>query len=78
MSNPLPTSTPNVIIRDPKLRQITYDVFGVVGLLLAAVVAADAVSEAFNASAFTIPATAVYTVIGGGIGFLSRQNTPTP
>ena len=71
-----PTTTPNVVIRSPKARTIIYDIFGVAGLLLFAVVAADAISPDFDISKFTQPIGAAYAVIGGGIGYLSRQNTP--
>lgn len=76
MSNPLPTQTPNVIIHDPKRRQVIYDIFGIAGLFLFAAIAADAVSPLFDIKQYTDIAVAVYTVLGGGVGYLSRQNTP--
>lgn len=77
MSNPTPGDVPNVVIRNPKTRERIYDAFGVVGLLLFAAVAADTVSPLFDIAAFTQPATAVYTILGAGIGYTARQNTPT-
>lgn len=76
MSTPLPTQTPNVVIRSPRARTVIYDVFGALGLLLFAVAAADAISGDFDLTKFTQPATAVYTILGAGIGYTARQNTP--
>jgi hypothetical protein len=72
-----PTTTPNVVIKDPGRRQKVYDVLGVVGLVLAAAVAADAASPAFDISQITLPAFAVYGVFASGLGFYpARQNVP--
>lgn len=77
MADHLPTETPNVVIRDPQARQGIYDILGIVGLTLSAIVAADAAAPLFDLSAFTSPAFAVYGVVAAGLGFYpARQNVP--
>lgn len=72
-----PTTTPNVVIKNPATRERVYDVLGVAGLLLGAAIAADLASPLFDISAWTTPITAVYTAIAGPLGFYAaRQNTP--
>jgi len=65
------------VIRNPKLRERIYDIFGVAGLVLFAAIAADAASSDFDLAAILQPATAVYAVVGAGIGYTARQNIPT-
>lgn len=77
MTNPTPGQVPNVVIRNAKTRERIYDAFGIVGLLLFATVTADAASPLIDWTAFTTPALAVYSVLGAGIGYTARQNTPT-
>jgi len=76
-STPTPTQTPNVLIRSPRIREIVYDVFGWVGLGLAAVVTADSFTEAFDVTAWTTPALQVFAVVGAGIGYVAQKNTPS-
>jgi hypothetical protein len=70
------TETPNVVIEDPARRKTIYKVFGVVSLGVAAVVAADLASPAFDLAEYTGPALAVLGVIGAGIGYTATRNTP--
>lgn len=79
MSTPTPPPAPvvpNVIIRDAKTRERIYDIFGCVGLILFAVVAGDAIAPQVDLTPYTAPALAVYSVLGAGIGYTARQNTP--
>lgn len=77
MEQPNPYTTPNVVIRNPNVRERVYDIFGIVGLILFAAAAADAVAPGFDITAITGPALAGYAVLGAGIGYTARQNTPT-
>jgi len=71
-----PTDTPNVVIEDPQIREIVYTVLGWAGVILTAAVAADAVAPAFDISAFTQPAFAVYGVFAAAVGRVARKNIP--
>lgn len=71
---PQPQITPNVVIENPKTRKTVYAIFGWVGLLLSAVVVADASSDAFNIAAFTVPAVAVWGLLSAGIGYTANKN----
>ena len=68
--------TPNVVIESPARRKVVYKVFGGLSLAVAAVVAADLASPAFDLAAYTAPALAVLGVIGAGIGYTATRNTP--
>lgn len=74
---PLPTQTPNVVIRNPRARQIAYDVFGIASLAVAVVIGVDLASDAFDLIAYTKPALAGLGILGAGLGFTARQNTPS-
>lgn len=81
MSNTTPTETPNVVIEDPKTRNVAYTIVGWLGLGLACVNAGF--GFALGAGAIdSFPlwlgiADAVYPVLGAGIGYTASRNTPT-
>ncbi|WP_309105013.1 hypothetical protein [Microbacterium sp.] len=75
--NSNPTQTPNVVIENPKARKIAGAVLDVAGLTLAAVIAADAASPAFDVGAVTVPALAVWSVLRAGFGLgVTAPNVP--
>ena len=72
-----PTTTPNIVIKDPNRRQRVYDVLGIAGLILGAVIAADLAAPAFDLSAWTDPLSAAFVAIATPLGFYAaRSNVP--
>jgi len=60
--------TPNVIVENPKVRKVINYVLHVGGALTAAVAAADTSSDAFDATAWTIPVGAVILTLSSLLG----------
>lgn len=73
----LPTETPNVNIKNPKIRETvrtTLDVFGGLTVIASAV---DVASAAFDIAEFTVPALAGYAMARVVFGFaVDNPNTP--
>lgn len=60
--------TPNVIVENPKVRRVVNYATHVSALIVAAVAAADASSDAFDVSGWTIPAGAVILTVSSLLG----------
>lgn len=75
---PTPASpTPNVVIENPKIRKGVRTVLDCIGGAAVIVQAADAVSNAFDATAITVPVLAAYATARVVFGFVvDNANTP--
>jgi hypothetical protein len=78
MSNPqFPTETPNVSIKDPKVREAVRTVVDVFGAAIFVVGAVDVAANGFDLSGVLIPAGAAYIAIRSVFGFaVDNRNTP--
>lgn len=74
----IPSTTPNVVIANPKARKIARTVLDVTGAVLGTVVMVDLASDAFDAAMITTPFLAGWTylrlVFGVGV---DNPNTPS-
>lgn len=70
--------TPNVVIKNPKIREGVRTVLDTFGGLTVITSAVDLASDAFDIGAFTIPALAGYAMARVVFGFaVDNPNTPT-
>lgn len=68
---------PNVSIENPNTRRTLTKIIGTVGAVLGAVIVADMASMAFDVSAYTDPAAAVFLFVGTYYGIkVTLPNTP--
>lgn len=73
----LPTETPNVNIKNPKVRERVRIVLDSIGGVAFIATAVDVASEAIEISAWTIPALAGYAAARVVFGFaVDNPNTP--
>lgn len=78
MTDTTPVLTPNVIIGNPAVRKVANIVLGIVGLVVATAVVADAASPAFDVSAYTGPVFVVYAYLAGLFDLVvTAPNVPT-
>lgn len=61
-------ATPNVVIRNPKVRKALNSVLAGIGITLAVVMGVDGVTEAFDLTAYTYPAFVGYGILAGAFG----------
>jgi len=74
----LPNETPNVVIKNPTIRERVRTIVDVYGAAVFVVGAVDAASEAFDLAPWLIPAGAAYIAIRTVFGFaVDNPNTPT-
>ena len=72
------STTPNVIIENPKARKVARVVLDAIGAALVIVMAVDASTEAFNLLALTTPVLAGWGAARSVFGLtVDRANTPT-
>jgi len=77
MNDFTPSPTPNVVVRNPRVRKVANVVLGTAGVLLGVVVTVDAASPAFDLSAVTVPALAGYAYLAGTFGLtVTTPNVP--
>lgn len=73
----LPTKTKNVVIEDPKKREVINNLIAVVGVVLGTAMVVDISSDAFDISAWTEPIFVGYAYIASAFGiFVTRPNYP--
>ena len=72
-----PSETPNIVIENPKVRRVLRTVLDSLGGLVFILAAVDTASMDFDASGFTYPALAGYSVARVVFGF-AVDNTNTP
>ena len=73
----LPNETPNVVVANPTVRRYANIFLGAVGIILGAVVVADASSPLFELGQYTGPAFAVYGFLAGVFGLaVTVPNVP--
>ena len=78
MSNPFPSSTPNVVIENPKVRKIARTALDAVGALVGTVIVVDLASDAFDATAITAPVVAAWSYLRLVFGVaVDNPNTPS-
>lgn len=71
------TQTPNVVIENPQARKVARTVLDVAGVIVGTVVVVDLASEAFDVTAFTTPALAVWSYLRLAFGLgVDNPNTP--
>lgn len=69
--------TPNVVIENPTARKVARTVLDVAGVIVGTVVVVDLASEAFDVTAFTTPALAVWSYLRLAFGLgVDNPNTP--
>lgn len=71
------STTPNVVIENPKARKIARTVLDVTGVALGTVIAVDGATEAFDLLAVTVPALVGWSYLRASFG-LSVDNLNTP
>lgn len=72
-----PVETQNVVIANPKVRRVVTGAMSITGIAIACTIAGDSVSDVFDLTAWTIPASAVYGTLAGFIGIgVTLPNTP--
>lgn len=71
----LPTKTPNVVIEDPRVRGVIYQVAAWLGLALGATQVGYAAAHTGQPVWLTV-ALSVYGFVGAGIGFTAWANRP--
>ena len=77
-NTPLPTQTPNVVIKNPKIREGIRTGLDVIGGLTVIASAVDIATAAFDISAITVPALAGYAMARVVFGFaVDNPNTPS-
>lgn len=77
MSNQLPSETPNVVIKNPTVRQRIRTAVDVIGAAIFVVGAVDAATTGFDLAWLLVPAGAGYIAVRSVFGF-AVDNTNTP
>ena len=74
----LPNETPNVVIKNPTIRERVRTVVDIYGAGIFIVGAVDAATEAFDLALWLIPAGAAYIAVRTVFGFaVDNPNTPS-
>lgn len=77
-STPKPMPTPNVVIKNPNMREGIRTAVDIYGAAVFVVGAVDAASAAFDLAPWLVPAGAAYIAIRTVFGFaVDNPNTPT-
>lgn len=70
--------TPNLVVSNPTVRRYANVVLSVVGIILGTVVVVDGATDAFDLSAFTVPALAGYAYLSATFGLaVTTPNIPS-
>ena len=78
LDTPLPTQTPNVVIKNPQARKIARTALDIIGVLLGTAIVVDLASGAFDVAMITGPAMAGWTYLRFAFGqAVDNPNTPS-
>lgn len=73
----MPTTTPNVVIENPKARRIARTVLDIAGLVIGTIIVVDGQTDAFSLVEYTAPAAVGWMYLRSAFGLgVDNPNTP--